>query len=431
MFDFDLDETPDFQANDVLKRFKAAPNAVVDYVEIDPVVAAFTSVLSGEEYAELNSPNLFNKTFVLPLDKQFEDMADILERGSRVEVRNFISGDLSMLKEYHDGLQDFGTKLREMRRVRNSYPSQNLASKAAYQGGVDSTASKFTFAHLYDPPDDKLGIFFGNAGSYHHADHLLRLKFCVDTDSVKGYHYYKRGSIFQWRDFLKMPGGLVKVLYSDVAVGDESGMIWSSALNRNYQDIIDGFEGEKVLKLSVLARLKGRIKGVNKVRPHNEEIIVWCDSGPDYMDFSEYISSAEKNNWQRTVDTVTGVVRVELLRMFLFPPSSLLEMQRSHNKRGAPEVKQKKKKKINFSVVTAITAGKDFLHCALFSDMVSCIDLDSPIVLVVPVKEPLVFADYVPSVKMKGPDLFEALYNSCLKFDRQPKFHEVYGWYVD
>jgi len=127
-----------------------------------------------------------------------------------------------------------------------------------------STATKF--------PDFGPGVFFGVAHAGHQSDEFVGpIRCCYDTKVPIETEYYRHGNIMQWED-LVLPG---EVIYSDVAVGNDEGFIFTSALAQAYEDMwLAGFDIVIKWDLSRDFFAPDEFVSVRKQLLHNDEIIV-------------------------------------------------------------------------------------------------------------------------------------------------------------
>lgn len=127
--------------------------------------------------------------------------------------------------------------LKACRIWRACFPGADRASKyEAHNRGANNwgrtTATKF--------PDMGPGVFFGVARVGHHSDQFLEVRRCYDTKVPCPGDYYAQGNVLNWRE-LTHEG---ETIYSDVAVGQDGGFVFTSALANCYADMVN--EGRNV-----------------------------------------------------------------------------------------------------------------------------------------------------------------------------------------
>lgn len=217
------------------------------------------------------SPYAENSTIDKIGDTEFQSRGEMLRVLAKVDTYE-LKRNISV---YGLGL-DENTSLSTFRAIRSCYPSGNQLSKFAYTAGQGTTYEKFNFG------DVGFGVFFGCAGPHHHAYKTTKVACCYDTAAI-GTPFFRVGNIVDWKEIMKRHPG-VKVIYSDVSVGDSEGFTGFASLKPVYEEMVaSGYE--LVYKNHTDFHPVGKILDWKKPRMHNEEIILRVVAGAIDFDF--------------------------------------------------------------------------------------------------------------------------------------------------
>lgn len=183
------------------------------------------------------------------------------------------------------------------RKIRRVYPSGNILSKRDQDTlGEGTTLDKFYFPEL----EEQEAVFFGNAHLGHKAVLIPGVVKNIDPAVTKETPMFRKGKVQEWKKHVKKT---TKVIYSDAAVGDEFGFKWDNTLAEAYEEMYEaGYD--VVYKNHISVPPVAEPVDWVKVRPHNEEIIVWLSKHRkprrQYPDIQELKEANKVANQVRT-----------------------------------------------------------------------------------------------------------------------------------
>lgn len=393
------------------------------YAEVDKYTAAFASQLTGEEYSALVDPQLFNVADDPVVQVSFESPEEMLAVATKGTIRAAVKNEQDV-RSLVDRGETVAEKLGNARALRAAWPTAEKASRTIECGGMDSTAFKFEFPEV----KEKSGVFFGVAGPQHQSDYGKKIVCCYDTCVAKVSNYYRKGNVMDWERLLK--GANVEAIFSDVAVG-EGGLIWTEALEKNYQGMLDRFDGWVCLKVSLEAEFMGDLVAVKKLKAHNMEIVLLARAGrlakvKKKITFGSYKGLVVERNINRTIEVMEQRFDLSRLKMG-FPEEWRLRRRRLWKETVGVRVEARVKKKTKFGDLVGLKEpDPDYTELCMAPDSMKTTRKgfgEEPVTL------PLIMTDYLPRVKKRqGSELFWAVIRGINKARGSLFYDETFGW---